>query len=234
MQWLRPWGDTPQDIFGTPIIATVGCLGGMGLAPIGSDAAALSHGENFNRECRMSRWPRSMSAVLLTAVLVGGVGCTSSDALVPSEPAAPASMAAGDPESPPLSGVFNSVSLLSCSPQSYVAVTKVVGPDGGTIVVGTHKLVIPPGALSRNYTIRAEQVRHPVNSVRFSPEGLRFAKPARLTMSYANCSPLLLLKRVVYTDEVLSILELIPSLDNLQTGTVTGEIRHFSRYAVAW
>lgn len=201
---------------------------------IGSDAAVQPHGENLNRGCRMSRWPRSMSAVLLAAVLAGGVGCTSSDALVPSEPSAPASMAAGDPESPLLSGVLNSVSLLSCSPQPDLAVTKVVGPDGGTILVGTHKLVIPSGALSRNYTIRAEQARHRVNSVRFSPEGLRFAKPARLTMSYANCSSLLPLKQVVYIDEVLSILELIPSIDNLQAGTVTAEIRHFSRYAVAW
>jgi hypothetical protein len=39
---------------------------------------------------------------------------------------------------------------------------------------------------------------------------------------------------VVYTDELLRILELIPSLDNLRTKTVTGDIRHFSRYAVAW
>jgi hypothetical protein len=109
-----------------------------------------------------------------------------------------------------------------------------VGPAGGTIVVGTHRLVIPQGALTRTYTIRAEQVRNRVNSVRFSPEGLRFAKPAKLTLSYANCSPLLLLKRVVYTDELLRILELIPSLDNLKTKTVTGDIRHFSRYAVAW
>ena len=185
----------------------------------------------------MSRWPRSTSAVLLAVMLAAGVSCTSSDALGPSEPAAPASMAAGDGEAQVLSGLLTGVhnlSLLSCSPQSYLSVTKVVGPDGGTILVGTHKLVIPSGALSRNYTIRAEQVRHRVNSVRLSPEGLKFAKPAKLTMSYANCSPLLLLKRVVYTDELLRILELIPSLDNLQTRTVTGDIRHFSRYAVAW
>jgi hypothetical protein len=110
----------------------------------------------------------------------------------------------------------------------------VVGQAGGTIVVGTHRLVIPAGALARDYTIRAEQVTGQVNSVRFAPEGLLFAKPARLTLSYGNCSPLLLLKRVVYTNELLRVLELIPSLDNLNTRTVTGDIRHFSRYAVAW
>jgi hypothetical protein len=82
--------------------------------------------------------------------------------------------------------------------------------------------------------IKAEQMTGRVNSVRFSPEGLKFAKPATLTLSYSNCSPLLLLKRVVYTNELLSILELLPSIDDLRTRTVSASIRHFSRYAVAW
>jgi hypothetical protein len=170
-------------------------------------------------------------------VLAGGVSCTSDDALGPSEPSTPTQMTADDQQSLLLGELLNGLKdlrLLSCSAQPYVAVTKVVGPGGGTIVVGTHKLVIPAGALARNYTIRAEQVPNRVNSVRFAPEGLKFARPAKLTLSYSNCSPLLLLKRVVYTDELLRILELIPSLDNLRTKTVTGDIRHFSRYAVAW
>jgi hypothetical protein len=178
-----------------------------------------------------------MTALVLAVVLAAGVSCTSDDALGPSQPSTPTQMTADDQQSLLLGGVLDgvkSLSLLSCSQQPYVVVTKVVGTAGGTIVIGTHKLVIPAGALTRNYTIRAEQVPNRVNSVRFAPEGLKFAKPAKLTLSYSNCSPLLLLKRVVYTDELLRILELIPSLDNLSTKTVTGDIRHFSRYAVAW
>ncbi|HEY7502783.1 MAG TPA: hypothetical protein VH700_01695 [Gemmatimonadales bacterium] len=178
-----------------------------------------------------------MTAFVLAVVLAAGVSCTSNDAMGPSEPSAPTQMTADDQQSLLLGGLLDGVKdlrLLSCSTQPYAVVTKVVGPAGGIIVVGTHRLVIPAGALARNYTIRAEQVPNRVNSVRFFPEGLRFAKPAKLTLSYSNCSPLLLLKRVVYTDELLRILELIPSLDNLRTKTVTGDIRHFSRYAVAW
>ncbi len=188
----------------------------------------------------MTGWPRKMTALFLALVLAAGASCTS-DSLGPWEPSSSTSSAAmgtSDQESSLiLGGLLNDLQnlhLLSCSPQSYVSVTKVVGPGGGTILVGTHKLVIPAGALAKNYTIRAEQVPAGVNSVRFSPEGLRFAKPAKLTLSYGNCSPLLLLKRVVYTDELLRILELIPSLDNSGTRIVTGDIRHFSRYAVAW
>lgn len=186
----------------------------------------------------MSGWPRRTTALLLAMVLTVGVSCTSDDALAPSEPMAPVSLAPAEDDSAQLLGglttLLKNLRLLSCSTQPYVSVTQVVGPGGGTLVVGTHRLVIPAGALSRNYTIRAEQVPHRVNSVRFSPEGLRFAKPAKLTMSYGNCSSLLILKKIVYTDELLRILELIPSLDNLKSKTVTGDIRHFSRYAVAW
>ena len=68
-------------------------------------------------------------------------------------------------------------------------------------------------------TIKAEQVPGNVNSVRFSPEGLQFSKPATVELSYRNCSLLLgVLKRVAYTDEKLRILELIPSLDLSNSG----------------
>ena len=187
----------------------------------------------------MTAWPRKLTALFLAVVLSAGVSCTSDDSMGPSAPSAPAAMTETDgQQSELLLGTLlnhlKNLHLLGCSPQPYVSRTQVVGKNGGTITVGTHKLVIPAGALAKNYTIRAEQVTHRVNSVRFSPEGLKFAKPAKLTLSYSNCSPLLLLKRVVYTDELLRILELIPSLDNLRTKTVTGDIRHFSRYAVAW
>ena len=124
--------------------------------------------------------------------------------------------------------------LLACSAQPYAVRTQTVGSAGGTIVVGTHRLVIPAGALASPVQIKAEQVTGKVNSVRFSPDGLKFAKPATLRLSYSNCSSLLLVKRVVYTNELLGILELLPSLDDLQTKSVSAPIRHFSRYAVAW
>jgi len=221
------------DVFRVPAHRTA-----EGRRPAGG-VAVSSQVENLNREYRMTGWPRRMSALFLAVVLLAGVSCTPDESLGPSAPEAPLSMVQADGQQSDLllGGLLNTLKdlrLLSCSPQPYVSRTQVVGPNGGTILVGTHKLVIPAGALSRDYTIRAEQVTHRVNSVRFSPEGLKFAKPAKLTLSYSNCSALLLLKRVVYTDELLRILELIPSFDNLRTKTVTGDIRHFSRYAVAW
>jgi hypothetical protein len=95
-------------------------------------------------------------------------------------------------------------------------------------------LEIPRGALSKNVRIKAEQIRGGTSSVRFSPEGLRFAKPARLLLSYRDCASVKLPKRVAYTNELLRILELPLSQDYPKYEYVTGAIDHFSRYAVAY
>ena len=185
----------------------------------------------------MSKWTSKVSALFLGfVVLAAGVSCTSEESMGPSVEQPSESL--GSTLTGTLSNTVNALKnlhLLSCSTQPYAVTTQVVGTQGGTIVFGTHRLVIPAGALSRSVTIKAEQVPGNVNSVRFSPEGLQFSRPASLELSYRNCSPLLgILKRVAYTDEKLRILDLIPSLDLLNLKTVRGSIKHFSRYAVAW
>ena len=175
----------------------------------------------------MTKWPRKFAALALSAALMVVVACSVAD-----DTAGPTSTSELQGQATLLS--VADLHLLSCSAQPYAVKTQTVGTAGGTIVIGTHRLMIPAGALAKSVQIKAEQVTGRVNSVRFSPEGLKFAKPATLTLSYSNCSPLLLLKRVVYTNELLSILELLPSIDDLRTRTVSASIRHFSRYAVAW
>jgi hypothetical protein len=174
----------------------------------------------------MSSWSRRLVAVMTAVVLAAAIGCSSENS-----PTAPI------PEAPSASirGLLQDLHLLSCSTQPYEVTTQTVGPSGGVIVVGTHRLVIPADALQSDVTIQAEQVPGQTNSVRFSPEGLQFEKPASLTLSYSNCSILLsVLKKVAYTDEQLRILDLLPSIDLRLDRAVTASISHFSRYAVAW
>ena len=177
----------------------------------------------------MTTWPRRFAALALGAVLSVVVACSAADDNV-----GPTPTPSGLQASTTLLSSLRDLHLLTCSAQPYATKTQTVGSAGGTIVVGTHRLVIPAGALSSPVQIKAEQVTGKVNSVRFSPDGLKFAKPATLRLSYSNCSSLLLVKRVVYTNELLGILELLPSLDDLRTKSVSAPIRHFSRYAVAW
>jgi len=126
--------------------------------------------------------------------------------------------------------------LLACTPVAADSVSQTIGPEGGTLQVGANTLAIPAGALDSAVTITAVSPSDTVNRVRFEPEGLIFLTPARLTMGYANCSTLglSLPKQVVYTSDLLLILEYLPSLDDLSGQTVTGEVRHFSDYAIAW
>jgi hypothetical protein len=190
----------------------------------------------------MSKWNRRLFALALFGALTAGASCTSND-----EPLAPAAPPAAGSEAPsqllgpvgtllsPVGTLVSSaVDLLVCRPQPYAATTREVGPDGGTLVVGDHRLVIPRGALRKSVTITAEQMRGSTNSVRFSPEGLKFKQPAQLTMSYKNCLVVLGSKRIVYTDELLKILNVLVSTDAAKSKTVTSPIDHFSRYAVAY
>ena len=135
-----------------------------------------------------------------------------------------------------LRGTGLAATLLACPAQPEVRAQKNIGPGGGTIQIGPHRLVVPAGALSTTLTIQGVAPGDNVVSVHFEPEGLRFARPARLTLSYAHCPPMprLLPKRIAYTTDLLEILELLGSVDDLLRKRVSARLDHFSRYAVAW
>jgi hypothetical protein len=126
------------------------------------------------------------------------------------------------------------IQLLRCEPRDYEAAAEIIGPQGGTIKVGEHQLVIPAGALAQEELIVAEAPTSSLVDVNFGPHGLQFARSARLTLSYKGCvRPTSSDLRVAYI-QGNQILELPPSLDRKADDEVDAEIDHFSRYAVAW
>ena len=169
---------------------------------------------------------RFMRTALVVLGTIALVGCHESSNLVTAPPAAD--------EEALLGGLLSG--LVSCTPLPYDSVSQVVGPAGGVVTVGPHQLTIPAGALDSTVTITAAIVPGNVNAVSFGPQGLRFIKRVDLRLSYANCGPLaqLIPKRVAYTSDLLAILEIVPSLDDLGSATITGRLKHFSDYAVAW
>ncbi len=115
------------------------------------------------------------------------------------------------------------------------AESELLGPEGGTIGAGRAKLVIPRGSLTDTVTITMEVIGDTVRAVRLLPQGLVFRSPAYLTLSYSDCqsvngSP----KRIAYTSDAWTILEYEQSRDDAARKEVTGELNHFSNYAVAW
>jgi hypothetical protein len=127
------------------------------------------------------------------------------------------------------------VELLRCKPRPFDGEAAIIGPDGGTLHIGEHQLVIPKGALTQEELIVADAPTSSLVDVEFYPEGLQFAKPAKLTLSYKDCQvPFDVDLRLAYVGWGLRILELPPSEDIKDMSEVTGDIDHFSRYVVAY
>jgi len=178
--------------------------------------------------------------LLLTAALVFVfASCTEQGPLgvTADQPASGAAtkLAAG-PQHDLLGGLLQSVGLLKCNPLAPATTTATIGPLGGSLKVGPHTFTVPAGALSQNVTITATLSADTINAITFQPEGLQFQRSAYLTMSYANCNLLgsLFPKHIAYTNDNYVILELLASIDNLFTRKVTGQVHHFSHYAMAW
>ncbi len=198
------------------------------------------------------KWSQRFFALGLALALSAGVSCTTADGPMGVPDAQPIEQPSyllgdlldgdgllgdglvGDVVDGLVGTVLNVTDLLVCQAQPYAVTSKTIGSEGGKIQVGTHTLVIPRNALRKKTKITAEQMSGRTNSLRFSPAGLRFEKPADLTMSYKNCLVVLLPKHIVYTTESFKILEVLRSLDLFNKKTVTAPIDHFSRYALAY
>jgi hypothetical protein len=180
------------------------------------------------------RYMRVVSALLVAgsvAVAAWSCGDVNAPTSASAPPAAPAA-----PSADLLGSLLQATGLLRCTPLPYDSMSAVIGPAGGELHAGPHVLQVPAGALAQPLLISMAAPSENVNSVRFSPEGLHFARSASLTMSYANCNLLgrLVPKRIAYTTDQLAILSYLLSVDDIFQKQVTGQLDHFSRYALAW
>lgn len=169
---------------------------------------------------------RPLIAALIGAAAVLAIACHDQSPLATAPPPAPPRALLGD--------ALQSVSLLTCTPMAADSAARTIGPEGGVIAAGPDTLTIPAGALADTVTITAVAPSDTVNRVVFGPQGLTFLQPASLTMGYANCGVLGTGLQIAYTNDELEILELLPSILDLTTQTVTAQIGHFSDYAIAW
>jgi hypothetical protein len=198
-----------------------------------------------------TRWLSSLALVIGLAVSVAncgdnaptGVTAPSTVTTTPNVPAPEAGLVGNL-----LGTVLKTVGLVQCSPLPRDSVSKTIGRWGGSITVGPQTLYIPAGALDHNVTITAVLSGDSVNAVHFEPQGLQFNRTAYLTLSYANCNLLgdllgPLFRRghgsrtpdhIAYTDDSYNIITLLQSTSNPWNQTVTGEVHHFSQYAMAW
>jgi hypothetical protein len=131
-------------------------------------------------------------------------------------------------------GLANSLGLVTCNVRETQTGSAEIGPMGGTVRVGPHRLTVPPYALRERVRITAIAPKGQYVQIQFEPEGLQFERPTLLSMSYSECSLLSPLKlKIVYVNDRLEILEVLPTLTSLLTRTANAPVDHFSRYMLA-
>ena len=131
-------------------------------------------------------------------------------------------------------GVTNGLGLVSCNVRNTHTASADIGPLGGVLRVGPHLLSVPLGALKEKVRITAVAPSGSQVQVKFEPEGLKFERSPLLTMSYAECSLLSPLRlKVVYVNDNLEILEVLPTVVSVWTRTANARVDHFSRYMLA-
>jgi hypothetical protein len=119
-------------------------------------------------------------------------------------------------------------------------ISQSIGPSGGVIRTADGKvsLTIPSGALSQPTTISLQPIENKAflgigSAYEFSPDGLKFAKPAQLTLQYeagslAGTSPEAI--GIAFQDEKRTWQGTAAEV-NVNEGTFTASVPHFSSWA---
>ena len=201
----------------------------------GTWVAVTSHTHKRFRE-RLVKRTRLISMMFLGLLLVGGLSCSTDQG-----PTGPAPSITEPQFGRSKQGGWGIPGggrspFLSCSQIGSEGGGGTIGAAGGTIRAGKNSLVIPAGALSRSTQITMTVVTDSIRVAQLLPEGLVFAvgKPAKLTLDYGDCTHVLLPKKIAYTNNLLQVIQLLLSVDNLLQKSVSAPLEHFSRYAVAY
>ncbi len=179
---------------------------------------------------------RRLLFVLTAATVSAGIGCAGTDTTSPTRLAT--SVASGDKgDAPPGSVgaphiIGNGAGLKGCTPRDPQYGTATVGPSGGELDIGPHRLVVPPGALQQTVEISGTVVEDAATpTIDLEPHGLQFKKPAGLILDASNCTDV---PDVVYINEIGVVSDPIAAVYSNWWHTIAAPIDHFSGYAVAF
>jgi hypothetical protein len=123
---------------------------------------------------------------------------------------------------------------LQVNPADNAAAAR-IGIEGGSIQLGLHSLIVPPGAVSEPTLFRLSYASRSGIALDCAPSPLSFNVPVSLTLSYVGTQYEGLsgveLQVIFMADD--DSFEVLPSVVNEAMNTVTAEVSHFSRYILA-
>jgi hypothetical protein len=116
---------------------------------------------------------------------------------------------------------------LACMVPAALTDSALIGPSGGELDVGPHRLIIPPGALTTTMWLSGTVPAGNSLRIDFQPEGLQFKKPAGLILDASSCADV---PNIVYLNEDGGIEEHIQAIFSNWWHTIAAPIDHFSGY----
>jgi len=162
-------------------------------------------------------------------------GCASDGPTSPAGPRASANHWSGGSSLP---GWHRTGQMLSgqatpknCIPKVAAYGSASIGPTGGTLIIGTHKLIIPAGALDHKVTISGTVPNDKPFEINLEPHGLQFKKAAGLLLDASSCTDV---PDIVYLIDQFTQSPPILAVYSSWWHTIACPIWHFSGYSVAF
>jgi hypothetical protein len=186
--------------------------------------------------------PRSTAAATAGMLLVGSmlamIACQEGTTTSPSRERIAASdeltapFAKRGPRPMALWGISRGKNKLNCLQAGPQTASAFIGPEGGTLHIGRHQLIVPAGALSHATLITGSVPSDGSATIAFEPSGLKFNVPATLVFSVKGCDAPAADPSVMYIDDAGRPLEEWPAVFDREREEVTAPILHFSGYQV--
>ena len=120
---------------------------------------------------------------------------------------------------------------LNCKPAHPSYGSAVIGPEGGSLIIGSNRLIVPPGALTKPVLITGTVPEGKPFEVDLQPHGLTFKNAAGLILDATSC---LDVPNIVYLIDQVTVSDPIEAVYSNWWHTIACPIWHFSGYAVAF
>ena len=120
---------------------------------------------------------------------------------------------------------------LNCVPKEAAEGSAEIGPVGGTLQIGPHRLVIPAGALDKKVLISGTIPKGRSFDIDLQPHGLQFRIAAGLVLDASSCTDV---PAIVYIIDQYTVSDPIEATYSEWWKTIAAPIWHFSGYAIAF
>jgi hypothetical protein len=126
--------------------------------------------------------------------------------------------------------VFGKFTPLNCTPRVTYQGSAVIGPEGGVLQVGPHRLIVPAGALTGKVLISGTVPEGRDFEIDLQPHGLQFKKAAGLILDTSSCTDV---PTIIYVVDQIEVGDLIPATYSTWWRAFACPIWHFSGYMIA-